>query len=77
MKRLLKVMWLTLAAVAAINATAVSGCQCDNVRDIFRASSSATAGETKVTPGTEKATQRNTQTKTLKTFAADNKGSNP
>jgi pilus assembly protein Flp/PilA len=63
---------VALIAIAAIGVVTIFG---DNIRDLFAGSTNALAGETKVTPGTEKATQRHTKTRTLKTFAEDNKGS--
>jgi len=64
---------VALIAIAAIGVVTIFG---DNIRDLFAASTNALAGETKVTPGSEKARQTHTQSKTLKTFAQDNKGSN-
>ena len=63
---------VALIAIAAIGVVTIFG---DNIRDLFAASTNALAGETKVTPGTEKAKAQHTNTKTLKTFASDNKGS--
>ena len=50
---------------------------CDNDTGISPASTNALAGESKVAPGTQKAKAQDTQTntRTLKTFATDNKGS--
>jgi len=63
---------VALIAIAAIGVVTIFG---DNIRDLFAASTNALAGETRVTPGTEKAKAQHTNTKTLKTFASDNKGS--
>jgi pilus assembly protein Flp/PilA len=63
---------VALIAIAAIGVVTIFG---DNIRDLFAASTNALAGDTKVTPGTEKAKATHTQSKTLKTFASDNKGS--
>jgi Flp pilus assembly pilin Flp len=63
---------VALIAIAAIGVVTIFG---DNIRDLFAASTNALAGETKVTPGTEKAKAQHTNTKTMKTFASDNKGS--
>ncbi len=64
---------VALIAIAAIGVVTIFG---DNIRDLFAASNDALAGQTKVTPGTEKTRASQTQSKTLKTFAQDNKGSN-
>lgn len=63
---------VALIAIAAIGVVTIFG---DNIRDLFAASTNALAGETKVTPGSEKAKAQHTNTKTLKTFASDNQGS--
>jgi pilus assembly protein Flp/PilA len=64
---------VALIAIAAIGVVTIFG---DNIRDLFAASTNALAGETKVTPGTEKAKQSHTKSRDLKSFAQDNKGSN-
>ncbi|HEY3359121.1 MAG TPA: Flp family type IVb pilin [Polyangia bacterium] len=63
---------VALIAIAAIGVVTIFG---DNIRDLFAGSTNALAGQTTVTPGTSKATNNHVQTKTLKTFASDNKGS--
>ena len=61
-----------LIAIAAIGVVTIFG---DNIRDLFAGATNALAGETKVQVGTEKARVSHTKSKTLKTFAEDNKGS--
>jgi len=63
---------VALIAIAAIGVVTIFG---DNIRDLFAGATNALAGETQVKVGTEKARTTHTQTKTLKTFAEDNKGS--
>ncbi len=63
---------VALIAIAAIGVVTIFG---DNIRDLFASSTNALAGETQVRPETEKAKAQHTNTKTLKTFASDNKGS--
>jgi len=63
---------VALIAIAAIGVVTIFG---DNIRDLFAGATNALAGETKVQVGSEKARLSHTKTKTLKTFAEDNKGS--
>ena len=63
---------VALIAIAAIGVVTIFG---DNIRDLFAGATNALAGETKVQVGTEKARVSHTKSKTLKTFAEDNKGS--
>ncbi|MBI5479458.1 MAG: Flp family type IVb pilin [Deltaproteobacteria bacterium] len=63
---------VALIAIAAIGVVTIFG---DNIRDLFAASTNALAGDTQVTPGTQKAKDFHTKTKTLKTFAEKNVGS--
>jgi pilus assembly protein Flp/PilA len=64
---------VALIAIAAIGVVTIFG---DNVRDLWTGAVNALAGETKVAVGTEKARSSHTSSRTLKNFAADNKGSN-
>ncbi|MFH1130833.1 MAG: Flp family type IVb pilin [Pseudomonadota bacterium] len=63
---------VALIAIAAIGVVTLFG---DNIRDLFAGATNALAGEQQVQVGTEKARSSHTQTKTLKNFAEDNKGS--
>lgn len=63
---------VALIAIAAIGVVTIFG---DNIRDLFAGATNALAGETQVKVGTEKARVSHTKSKTLKTFAEDNKGS--
>ena len=62
---------VALIAIAAIGVVTIFG---DNIRGLFAASTNALAGETKVTPDTNQAKATVSKTKTLKSFASDNKG---
>jgi pilus assembly protein Flp/PilA len=64
---------VALIAIAAIGVVTIFG---DNIRDLFAGATNALAGDTKVKVESEKARASQTKTKTLKTFAEDNKGSN-
>jgi pilus assembly protein Flp/PilA len=64
---------VALIAIAAIGVVTIFG---DNIRDLFAGATNALAGEQKVKPGTEKARESHTKSKSLKTFGEDNKGSN-
>ena len=63
---------VALIAIAAIGVVTIFG---DNIRDLFAGATNALAGETKVQVGTEKARNTHTKSRTLKTFAEDNVGS--
>lgn len=63
---------VALIAIAAIGVVTIFG---DNIRDLFAGATDALAGETQVKVGTEKAQKSHTQTKTLKSFGSDLKGS--
>jgi pilus assembly protein Flp/PilA len=63
---------VALIAIAAIGVVTIFG---DNIRDLFAGATNALAGDTKVKVNSEKAKDSHTKTKTLKTFAEDNKGS--
>ena len=64
---------VALIAVAAIGVVTIFG---DNIRALFGGATDALAGDTNVKVQSEKASSRHTKTRTLKNFAADNKGSN-
>jgi Flp pilus assembly pilin Flp len=61
---------VALIAIAAIGIVTLFG---DNIRGIFAGATSALAGETEVTPETEAANPKHTRSRSLKTFAEDNK----
>lgn len=62
---------VALIAIAAIGVITLFG---DDIRKLFGASANALAGETNVETKADKASARHTKTKTLATFAKDNKG---